>query len=183
MGGLLAAGGLNKSGTPYKAILISHMALKRRQKPAQTLPANLACLTLPCVYLTLLGAISRIQACLTMPSHASSKKPEVVEHPGPIGNRDGSAVEFAAAALFWVLALGKSTRFRRLVEGTRSMKRSKSPPVTPEMAAHIRFLIRERKLFQHQAAALVGVNQGRVSEVMNDLRHPGVPPTQGSFPF
>ena len=63
------------------------------------------------------------------------------------------------------------------------MKRSKSPPVTPEMAAHIRFLIGERGLFQHQAAALVGVNQGRISEVMREYRHPGVPPAQGAFPF
>lgn len=63
------------------------------------------------------------------------------------------------------------------------MKRKSSKPVTPEMAAHIRFLIQSRGLYQHQAAALVGVNQGRVSEVMNGHRHPDVPPAQGSFPF
>jgi len=51
------------------------------------------------------------------------------------------------------------------------------------MAAHIRFLIVERKLYQHQAAALCGVNQGRISEVMRDKRHPGIPPAQGSLPF
>lgn len=63
------------------------------------------------------------------------------------------------------------------------MDRKSSPPISPEMAAHIRFLIKERGLFQHQAAALVGVNQGRVSEVMRGYRHPNVPPAQGSFPF
>jgi predicted XRE-type DNA-binding protein len=63
------------------------------------------------------------------------------------------------------------------------MKRPESPPVSPEMAAHIRFLVKSRGLFQHQAAALVGVNQGRVSEVMRGYRHPGVPPAQGAFPF
>lgn len=51
------------------------------------------------------------------------------------------------------------------------------------MAAHIRFLVKVRGLYQHQAAALVGVNQGRVSEVVRGYRHPGVGPAQGAFPF
>lgn len=55
------------------------------------------------------------------------------------------------------------------------MKRISSPTVTPEMAAHIRFLINDRGLYQHQAAALVGVNQGRISEVMHGVIHPNVP--------
>ncbi|WP_321327667.1 helix-turn-helix transcriptional regulator [uncultured Parasphingorhabdus sp.] len=63
------------------------------------------------------------------------------------------------------------------------MKRESSKPVTKEMAAHIRYLIKEKGLYQHQAAALVGVNQGRISEVINERRHPDVPPAQGSFPF
>jgi predicted XRE-type DNA-binding protein len=63
------------------------------------------------------------------------------------------------------------------------MKRTASPPITPEMAAHIRFLVLERGLYQHQAAALVGTNQGRVSEVMTGRRHPDTPPAQGAFPF
>lgn len=63
------------------------------------------------------------------------------------------------------------------------MDRKSSPPISPEMAAHIRFLIKDRGLFQHQAAALCGVNQGRVSEVMRGYRHPDVPPAQGAFPF
>lgn len=65
----------------------------------------------------------------------------------------------------------------------KSMKREKSPSVSPEMAAHIKFLIKERGLFQHQAAALVGVNQGRISEIVNGKIHPDVPSAQGSFPF
>ncbi len=63
------------------------------------------------------------------------------------------------------------------------MKRSKSPTISPAMAAHIRFLVKIRGLYQHQAAALCGVNQGRVSEVIRGYRHPGVPPAQGAFPF
>jgi predicted XRE-type DNA-binding protein len=51
------------------------------------------------------------------------------------------------------------------------------------MAAHIRFLVSERGLYQHQAAALVGINQGRVSEVMRGYRYPNVQPAQGSFPY
>lgn len=63
------------------------------------------------------------------------------------------------------------------------MDRTVSPSISPEMAAHIRFLVKSRGLYQHQAAALVGVNQGRVSEVMRGYRHPGVLPAQGAFPF
>lgn len=51
------------------------------------------------------------------------------------------------------------------------------------MAAHIRFLVKERGLYQHQAAALVGVNQGRISEIMRGCRYPDVKPAQGSFPY
>ncbi len=64
-----------------------------------------------------------------------------------------------------------------------AVRRKASPPVTPEMAAHIRYLVKSQGLYQHQAAALVGVNPGRVSEVMNGHRYPDVPPAQGSFPF
>lgn len=63
------------------------------------------------------------------------------------------------------------------------MKRTPSPPISSEMAAHIRFLILERRLFQHQAAALCGVNQGRISEVMRGYRYPDVSPAQGDLPF
>lgn len=63
------------------------------------------------------------------------------------------------------------------------MKRTPSPSITPEMAAHIKFLVKERKLYQHQVAALVGVNQGRISEIVNGHKFANVSPAQGSFPF
>ena len=60
--------------------------------------------------------------------------------------------------------------------------RSRSPRLTAAMAAHIRYLVEVKRLFQHQAAALMGVNQGRISEVMTGKRFPGVKPLQGPFP-
>ena len=56
------------------------------------------------------------------------------------------------------------------------MKRKNSNPVTAEMAAKIKYLVGVIGLFQHQAAAVLGINQGRISEVMNGKRHSGVPP-------
>lgn len=63
------------------------------------------------------------------------------------------------------------------------MKRTPSPPITPEMAAHIKFLVKVQRLYQHQVAALVGVNQGRISEIIRGNKFANVPPAQGSFPF
>lgn len=51
------------------------------------------------------------------------------------------------------------------------------------MAAHIKFLVNNQKLFQHQVAAVCGINQGRVSEVMRGYVYADVKPAQGSFPF
>jgi transcriptional regulator with XRE-family HTH domain len=62
------------------------------------------------------------------------------------------------------------------------MKRKDSPPVTAEMAAIIKYLRVKLGLYQHQIAALLGINQGRVSEVMAGKRHPDVGP-QSSFDF
>ena len=62
-------------------------------------------------------------------------------------------------------------------------QRKPSPPITREMAAHIRFLVNKQGLYQHQAAALLGVNPGRVNEVMKGKRFPDEPPAQRSFPF
>ena len=59
------------------------------------------------------------------------------------------------------------------------MQRTASPPVTPEMAAQIRYLKLSKKLYHHQIAALLGINQGRVSEVLTGKRFPDVPPSQG----
>jgi predicted XRE-type DNA-binding protein len=54
------------------------------------------------------------------------------------------------------------------------MKRKASPTVTAEMAGHIKYLWHVMGLYQHQIAALLGINQGRVSEVVNGKRHPGL---------
>jgi predicted XRE-type DNA-binding protein len=61
------------------------------------------------------------------------------------------------------------------------MQPKASPPVTPQMAAEIRYLKLKKGLFNHQIAALFGINQGRVSEVLTGKRHPDVPPAQGSL--
>lgn len=73
--------------------------------------------------------------------------------------------------------------FIALWRKAKRMKRARSPRVTPEMAAHIKFLVKDQKLFQHQVAALCGINQGRVSEVMRGKFFKDVPPAQGAFPF
>jgi hypothetical protein len=56
------------------------------------------------------------------------------------------------------------------------MKRVPSPPVTSETAAIIKRLLGEGP-YQHQIASLLGLNQGRISEVKNGKRHPNVPPS------
>lgn len=45
--------------------------------------------------------------------------------------------------------------------------KKQSNSITPEMVAGIKALLAEGKLFQHQIAAILGVNQGRISEVKN----------------
>jgi predicted XRE-type DNA-binding protein len=51
--------------------------------------------------------------------------------------------------------------------------------MTPEMAAMAKFLVEKRGLLQHEAAAILGVNQGRISEVMTGKRFGGInPPDQ-----
>ena len=63
------------------------------------------------------------------------------------------------------------------------MKRVPSPPVTPEVAAKIKRLLAEG-LYQHQIASLLGLNQGRVSEVNTGKIHPKVSlSNQTSFNF
>lgn len=61
------------------------------------------------------------------------------------------------------------------------MKPEPSPTVTAEMAAQIRYLKNEKKLYNHQIAALFGINQGRVSEVLTGQKFPDTPPAQGSL--
>ena len=59
------------------------------------------------------------------------------------------------------------------------MERKRSPAVTAKMAAEIRYLKFEKKPYNHQIAALFGINQGRVSEVLTGKKHPDVTPAQG----
>lgn len=61
------------------------------------------------------------------------------------------------------------------------MHRRGSPRVTAEMAAKIRHLKRVEGLYNHQIAALLGINQGRVSEVLNGKLHPEQKPIQRSL--
>jgi hypothetical protein len=51
-----------------------------------------------------------------------------------------------------------------------------SPPVTAELAAIIKRALLNTKLFQHQIASILGVNQGRISEVKTGKVFPQVPP-------
>lgn len=58
----------------------------------------------------------------------------------------------------------------------------KSPRLTGEMAARIKALLRQG-VCQHDIAAHLGVNQGRVSEVNTGKIFPQVPPAQLDLPF
>lgn len=71
----------------------------------------------------------------------------------------------------------------RFLAKAKTMNKRSSPPISAEIASQIRYLVMEKGLYQHQAAAIVGVNQGRVSEVMRGRHYPNVPPAQGSLPF
>jgi len=62
------------------------------------------------------------------------------------------------------------------------MRKRGSPPVTSEMAAHIKYLLQRGDLFQQQVAALLGLNQGRVSEIKTGLKFAEVRPAKGPFP-
>lgn len=60
------------------------------------------------------------------------------------------------------------------------MQRKASPTVTADMAAEIKRL-KSTGLYHHQIAALLEINQGRVSEVMTGKRFPEIPPAQRSL--
>ncbi len=51
-----------------------------------------------------------------------------------------------------------------------------SPPMTKKMAATAKYLVEKLGLAQHQVAALLGVNQGRISEVITGKRFADVEP-------
>ena len=51
-----------------------------------------------------------------------------------------------------------------------------TPPMTAELASKAIALVKVFGLKQHQAAAILGLNQGRISEVITGKRFLGVPP-------
>ncbi len=55
------------------------------------------------------------------------------------------------------------------------MRKSRTTtPLTARVAAEIKRLAASGDLMQHQIAALLGINQGRVSEVLSGKRFPEV---------
>lgn len=62
-----------------------------------------------------------------------------------------------------------------ICQEARKLKK-KSPPVTPEMAAIIKRLLRQGHLLQHDIAARFGINPGRVSEINTGKRYAEVAP-------
>lgn len=52
-----------------------------------------------------------------------------------------------------------------------------SPKITAQMAGNIRYMYFVQGMMQHDIAARFGVNQGRVSEVVNGARFPDAPST------
>jgi predicted XRE-type DNA-binding protein len=56
------------------------------------------------------------------------------------------------------------------------MQTKDTPPMTPTLAAKALTLVRKLGFKQHQAAAALGIIQGRISEVLTGKRFPGVRP-------
>jgi predicted XRE-type DNA-binding protein len=56
------------------------------------------------------------------------------------------------------------------------MRKFRSTPLTARVAAEIKRLAASGELMQHQIAAVLGLNQGRVSEVLSGKRFPDVQP-------
>lgn len=44
-----------------------------------------------------------------------------------------------------------------------------------EQAATAKWLVQTKHMYQHEAAAMVGCNQGRVSETLSGKRYPSAP--------
>lgn len=58
------------------------------------------------------------------------------------------------------------------------MLRRRSTPMTQAVADEIRRLKNEENLYNHQIAARLNINQGRVSEVLTGKRFPEIKPDQ-----
>lgn len=56
------------------------------------------------------------------------------------------------------------------------MRRRRTPRLTAQHAAVIKLLAQSTDLMQHEIAAKLGINQGRVSEVVTGKRFAHVPP-------
>jgi predicted XRE-type DNA-binding protein len=56
------------------------------------------------------------------------------------------------------------------------MRKALSPRLTPSLAAEIKRLAAPGNLMQHQIAAVLGLNQGRVYEVLSGKRFPEAQP-------
>lgn len=54
-----------------------------------------------------------------------------------------------------------------IIELEKRRVKRRSPSVTPEMAKQIKRMVGDLGMLQHDVAAHFGINQGRVSEVMN----------------
>lgn len=49
------------------------------------------------------------------------------------------------------------------------MKKKRSNKMTPDVVQRVKELLAAETYFQHQIAAMLGINQGRVSEVKNGV--------------
>jgi predicted XRE-type DNA-binding protein len=56
------------------------------------------------------------------------------------------------------------------------MRKRKSPSLSAYLAARIKLLAMDKSLCQHEIAAKLGVNQGRVSEVLTGKKFKEVAP-------
>lgn len=79
------------------------------------------------------------------------------------------------------MAYGKSGKLiNNVLKFPKRTRRSApvSAPVTPELAAIAKALRGSYGLAQHIIAAKLNVNPGRISEVINGMRYPDVPPAR-----
>jgi predicted XRE-type DNA-binding protein len=58
-----------------------------------------------------------------------------------------------------------------------------TPAMSAELASKAITLVKVHGLKQHQAAAILGLNQGRISEVVTGKRYPSAKPLPPDQPF